>query len=340
MNYIDGVKRIKNRELQPIVLISGEENYLKEDLLERIKKQYVDQSLEDFNLDIIEGKAVLFNDLYEICETLPFMDKKRIVVVENLPMDRNSVSKINDFLEQLLNYFKTFPEFTFLVLVSVGKAYKGKFLKNAIKYMDHFEVSKLNQRELENFIKKSFNKSSIKIDQKGLKYFIENTMYLESEMKVTLYDVENEIIKLKNLNKSELTLLDIDQVLISSFESNIFRLTDAIGEKKRKNVLETYFRLMKSNSDPFHVFYMIIRQLRNLLYIKWAALNRIPLGEAKKSIGISEYEYKKLQGYLKNWSVDALQRGLHTAYEIEVQLKSTGADSEELFKNFIVKILL
>ena len=118
MNYIDGVKRIKNRELQPIVLISGEENYLKEDLLERIKKQYVDQSLEDFNLDIIEGKAVLFNDLYEICETLPFMDKKRIVVVENLPMDRNSVSKINDFLEQLLNYFKTFPEFTILVLVS------------------------------------------------------------------------------------------------------------------------------------------------------------------------------------------------------------------------------
>lgn len=340
MNYIDGVKKIREKKLRDIILISGEENYLKKDLLKRIRKLYIDENFKDFNLDILESKTVSFQDIYEICETLPFMADKRVVVVESLSMERNSISKINDMLEGLLDYFESFPDSAVLILISSGKAYKGKFLKKAEKYMDHFEIKKLNQKELENFIMKSLDKSKIKMDQKGLKYFVENTMYLDGELKVTLFDVENEILKLKNLNKKELTVRDIDQVLISSFESNIFRLTDSIGEKNRKRSLETYFRLLKSDSDPFHIFYMIVRQLRNLLYIKWAFENRIAPLEAKKSIGISDYEFKKLQKYLNNWELSSLKSALHAAYNTEIQLKSTGANSEELFKNFVVKVLI
>lgn len=339
MKYIDGVKLLKENKLSPIILISGEEEYLKKDLLERIKKVYVEDKYSDFNLDILDGGNLEFKDLYEICETLPFMSENRFVIVENLRLDRNNISKINDLLEPLSEYLDRFPSTTTLLLLSSGKAYKGKFLKNFGKKFNHFEVDKLNQRELSNFISKKLSQNKVKIDREGIGYIVENSMYLESEMKVTLYDVENEIDKLINLNKNELTLADIDKVLISSVESNIFRLTDAVGEKNNKKALDIYFRLLKSDSDPFHIFYMIIRQLRNLLYIKWAEMKRISVAESKKSIGISDYEYKKVSRYCRNWEVESLISCLHLAYETEVQLKSSITKKEDLFRHFIIKIV-
>lgn len=339
MKYIDGVKLLKENKLSPIILISGEEEYLKKDLLERIKKVYVEDNFADLNLDILDGANLEFKDLYEICETLPFMSENRFVIVENLSLDRNSISKISDLLDPLSEYLNRFPSSTYLLLLSSGKAYKGKFLKSFAKKFDHFEVEKLNQRELSNFISKKLSRNTIKIDSEGIRYLVENSMYLESEMKVTLFDVENELEKLINLNKSELTLEDIDKVLISSVESNIFRLTDAVGEKNNIKALHIYFRLLKSDSDPFHVFYMIIRQLRNLLYIKWAEIQKLSIAESKKNIGISDYEYKKVSKYCKNWEVESLIAGLHFAYDTEVKLKSSMTKKEDLFRNFIIKVL-
>lgn len=338
MNYLDGVKLVNEGGVLPIILISGEEKYLKEDLLNRIENKYTDPLYKDMNIDKLPNN-VEFKEFHEICETLPFLADKRLVIVKDFPMDKNGISKISNFLDPLFDYLNEFPSTTILVIMTQGKAFKGKFLKNAVQWLNHFEVNKLNYRELSGFIRKSLSEKKLSNEKNIIDFIIDNSMYLDAEMNLSLYDVENELEKIKNLDKAILTIQDIEEVMIQSIESNIFRLTDAIGEKNREKALHIYFRLLKSDMDPFRIFYMIIRQIRNLFYIKWGEENHCTRKEIRESIGISDYEFKKVSQYTKNWSFELLKTSMRLSYETEIKLKTSQIPQDELFRSHIINIL-
>lgn len=336
LNYLDGIKLLqKNNENK--IIISGEEPYLIRDLLNRIRENNK-LNFKDLNYDFIDGKDISYNGLFEICETLPFMDEKRLVIVDNLSLSRNNVSKIDSFLTALSEYLKDFPRETILVLVSYQKAFKGKFIKNSRECTVHIEVDKLNRNQLKNFILKKLKIHQISMNNEAMEYFINNTLYFEKELDINLYDVENEVNKIIHSNLPKIGIAEVEEILISSAEANIFKLTDAIGENHKQKILTSFFKLIRSDMDIVKIYYMMNRTIRNLFYIKWGQRKQVSFIKINESLKLSPYEFKKLQNYIENWKLKELQNIMHEAYRSEVKMKRSFDTIENIIRNYVMFI--
>ena len=84
MNYNIFLKDVKENNIKSSYLFYGEEEYLMNETLDLLKRQYIDSSLEALNFTIIEGKDTSLDTIINACETLPFMSSKKIVIVKDI----------------------------------------------------------------------------------------------------------------------------------------------------------------------------------------------------------------------------------------------------------------
>ena len=83
MNYKDIIRNIKDKNFENIYLLYGREYYLIDNAIKSLKGS-LNESMIDFNLDVIDGKEVMLDQLLSSIETLPFMDDKKITIVKNI----------------------------------------------------------------------------------------------------------------------------------------------------------------------------------------------------------------------------------------------------------------
>ncbi len=71
MNYKDIIKSVNNRDFKNMYLFYGREYYLIENSINAFKNS-LNESMLDFNLDIIDGKEIILDQVISSIETLPF----------------------------------------------------------------------------------------------------------------------------------------------------------------------------------------------------------------------------------------------------------------------------
>ena len=74
---------IKNRKFEKVYLLFGEENYLKKNIINELKKALIPETAEIMNLDIFNEKKLESKKISDACETLPFMNDFRLVIVKD-----------------------------------------------------------------------------------------------------------------------------------------------------------------------------------------------------------------------------------------------------------------
>lgn len=85
MNYKDIIKSVNNRDFKNMYLFYGREYYLIENSINAFKNS-LNESMLDFNLDIIDGKEIILDQVISSIETLPFMDDKKIVIIKDFEL--------------------------------------------------------------------------------------------------------------------------------------------------------------------------------------------------------------------------------------------------------------
>ena len=118
----------------------------------------------------------------------------------------------------------------------------------------------------------------------------------------------NEIDKLivyKGKDKN-ITYEDIELVITSNLENNIFKLTNMIMEKNTNNIIKVYKDLVRNNEDPIKILITISNQFRLVLQVKLMVKNGFTDNEIisilkehpyriklSKQVAISEKELKE-----------------------------------------------
>ena len=85
MKYKDIVYNIKAKNFEKIYLLYGKEHYLIDNSI-KLFKESLNESMIDFNLDILDGKEIMLDQLLSSIETLPFMDERKIVIVKDFEL--------------------------------------------------------------------------------------------------------------------------------------------------------------------------------------------------------------------------------------------------------------
>jgi DNA polymerase-3 subunit delta len=339
LNYKEFIKKAKANDLKPVYLFYGEEYYLMDYTLEIVKDIFIDKAFEPLNYIVLEGKEVDFDKILNACETLPFMSEKKIVLIKNFPLFKSKKEVDEDSKEldmstsknQLLKYIEGLEDYLCLIFVekynSIDK--RNALYKRIKKVGETIEFTKLKGKDLDDWIQDSFKKYDKKISKSNINYFIQQSSYFDSKQDKTLYDLENEIIKISNYlsNGKEVTKEDIDLLVAKPLEMNVFNLLNSISQKNGENALKLFNEMYISNEPVLFVLHMIVRQLRNMLILKALKIKGYTEGEVYDKMKLSRYEYQKVSSQSKNFTMPQLERALLHCLETDKKIKLSGIDN-------------
>ncbi|EOC99286.1 DNA polymerase III subunit delta [Caldisalinibacter kiritimatiensis] len=340
MSYKELLNDIKKDKLKKVYICFGKEIYLKNWAVSEIKNKYVDKSFETLNFVHLDGKETKVDDIINACETLPFMSSKKIVVVEDplFLINSKAVSKQDE--KQLVNYMNNLNDTTCLIfIVNDEKIDKRKKIFKQIKSIGAvIEFDRVKGDELNKWIAKTFKKNNKKISKNNINYFIHNSGYIDSSSDKTLYDLENEIVKICNYigDRIEVNREDIDSILVKTLQNNIFKLVDCIGQKNTEDALSIFNEMILANEPVQLIFYMIARQFRLLLMAKLLEKKGYSVPNIAKKINTPNFVAKKVLTQSRNFSYKRLEEGLKKCLEIDENIKKGNIDSKLAIEILIV----
>lgn len=325
MKYLDLVKQTTSNSLSGSYFIEVDERYLY-DSIENILVEDVVVN-KDFNYEKIDGEEASLDEIITSFEMLPVFSDKRYVIVKNIDFSKDVVKKNEKFLESLSKYFDNPNESTVIFLVNLKtKPFKsGKYFKKIISKTKTVNIERLNKKEFSSFVVKFFKKNNKDIGKSTVQYIIDQSGYFEYNSDVNLYDIENELKNIRDYSNTKVTTTDVVKVKLQIDDDNIFNFLDQLSAKNYSKSLSLFRGFQRQNMDNFQLFYMIVRQFRNIYYIKLLKDKGIGQYEGLKLTKISKYEYGKLSR-INSFSSDDLRKIHGLLFNIEKRMKTVNPD--------------
>lgn len=306
-------KDLKNGNLEPLYLLYGEEKFLLENSLKRIKKLF-GETLKGINYVSVDDTNVegIISDL----ETPAFGFERKLIVAKNTGLFKKEAKKKgkkddDGIRAKLFNYLDGSFEFIKdgVVLVFVeDEAEKSDLMKfvdeNGI--VCNFEYQKPNQIQAR--LKAIANSYKTNIDAFTLSYLVECCG-------TDMQDLINEIRKLIEYagENGTITKDDIDNLCIKKIESVIFDLTDSLGKKNTKVAIEVLRNLILAKEPVQKILITLYNHFRKLYLVKLALKNNKDIKTAldlKPNQTFLVNKYKTQAGYFKTSEIRRILKEL------------------------------
>lgn len=333
MDYQLAKKRLKDGQLNKVVLIYGSERYFVERYIKDIKDYYKAHDAFSYNiLDIGD-----YQNVYETSETVPMLTEKRIIHLKDVDLTKTNTNNLKSATDYMISYMDKIPAYSLILISSNKKVFKSKFVKEITRVGGSvIEFDKLNRSQLKTYINKYLKEKQISDDLVNL--IIDYSLYLDKNSNKSLIDLNNELDKLLDLDEKVINYKDLEAI-VSEHEQNIFKLTDAIGARSKKDTIRYYNYLVKESGDVYKTFYMITRQIRNLLYVK--EMQRLSYSKSKilKTLKLSDFEYKKIVNFSRNWKYKELRDAIHLLYKLDVDFKSSNINIDKLLEAKLLELV-
>lgn len=263
-------KELKNHNLKSLYLLYGEELFLLETSLKKIKALF-GECVKGINFISIDETNV--NELIADIETPAFGYEKKLIVARNTGLFKKEGKRKNAELtklkEKIVEYLKenskTINQSIVLVFVEEEAETKQELYKviDKLGIVCKFEFQKPMQ--IEKRIKAICNGYKVQIDNSTLKYFIECCG-------TNMQDLINEIRKLIEYagENGKIQKEDIDKLTIKKLESIIFDLTDNLGRKEIAKALEVLENLIYAKEPIQKILITLYNHFKKLYFTKLA----------------------------------------------------------------------
>ena len=263
-------KELKQGNLNNIYLLYGEELFLLENTVKKIKTLF-GEVVKGINFILIDDTNV--KELIQDIETPAFGYEKKLIIARNTGLFKSEGKRknkeISDLKEKLDNYITSNIDIinnsVILVFIEEEADSRLKLFKTLDKLgiVCKFDFQKPIQ--IEKRIKTICDGYKVKIDDSTLKYFIE-------VCGTNMQDVINEIRKLIEYTGEGGTIKkeDIDSLTIKKLESVIFDLTDNLGKKEVKIALEVLKNLIYNKEPIQRILVMLYNHFKKLYFLKLA----------------------------------------------------------------------
>lgn len=338
MNYSEFLNKIRSDSLDPTYLFIGDEEYLMNDSIKRLKLKYIN-SFEELNFVNLEGQDTDLDILVNACETLPFMSEKKIVILKDV---KKLLDNLNDSeVKRFYKYLDTLDDFVVLILMDNNNSIKKntKIYRDFNKKKNVVDFSRLVGKDLNGWIESILKKYNKKMSFSNISYFIERSSYRSRDVDLNLYDLENELLKIIDYSKKEdIDKKSIDSVLIESIDTNIFKLLDAISKQDSSMAIKSFNEMYISNEPIQRMFFMIMRQIRLLLGCKLYREKGYNQSQIQSKLKIGSYEYSKFISQASRWSVERLELIMDELLDIDIKMKTTSIDEKLLIEMLLVKL--
>jgi DNA polymerase-3 subunit delta len=273
-------------------------------------------------------KAGSFDKFKNFVESVSMFSEKKLAIIENLFFgQKDEVEKFTDYLRKgaILK-----DQERFVVIEQelekneerkseqkyILKDAKDLFKKLTGKEVKNEEFDWLSGIKLENWIKDKVATSESKIDQATIKK-------LAAFVGADLWQMAGEIDKLAAYKKEGIiNEKDVDELVKSKLESNIFNTIDALAARNKKTALDLLHRHLAEGESEIYLLTMLVYQFRNLLLVKSEMERGTQFQSLGKTIKLHPFVLRKSFEQSKGFTLSVLKRIYERLLELDMSIKS------------------
>ncbi|MGN0532505.1 MAG: DNA polymerase III subunit delta [Eubacterium sp.] len=329
-------QQIKSGDFAGAYLIYGEETYLKELYVKKLKEKIVDPTFEDFNFHEYEGRNASILDILQAADMMPMMSQRSMVLVHDFPFDTEGDVK------HLLEYFEDVSDTCVLVFwydsidVDVRKQKKWANIEKAFAKAGHsVNLEKKSESDLARTIVASAKKRDCTMDSTTARYLIS---IVGNDIKT----IFNELEKLCSFTKTgTITKQDIDSVAVKSLQARVYDLSKFITRGDSDNAYAVLNTLIAMKEEPIMILSVVSSCFVDMYRAKCANAANVNPADLKQYFNYQGRDFVITNAVrdCRNVSIDNLRRGLDVLADTDEKMKSTAINQQLLLEETIAKLL-
>lgn len=317
---------------QTLLFIYGADTFRARKKLDALKKRYVDASLGDTNLAVLDAASLNFSELVRQVQALPFLAKTRLVIITNLLMRGKK-----ELQAEVAEYLPKIPDSTVVCFFENGQPDKRTSLFRVLakgKYADEF--APLEGSAVIAWLQKEASARLLQLSP----VLAGN---LAAAAQGDLWRLTSELDKLAAYyhfqSDSLVTAETIDALVHTEQTSDVFALIRAIGQQRTGEALRLLSLLIDQGEAELYILAMIAYQFRLMLTAAEAytegARNS---GQLARVLGVSPYVAGKTLELVRSTSLDFLIAGHRRLVDYDVAIKTGRLQPRHALELLIVEL--
>jgi DNA polymerase-3 subunit delta len=325
VNYKDIIENIRQLKIDNLYFFYGKEDYLLDNTLNMFK-DILNEDMLEFNLDILDGKDITFDQIKNSVETVPFMDERKLVIIKEFECLTGKKKNFSEETQkELIDYIKNLPSYTTVIFVlhsEVDK--KNKLYKEFSKSATICNFNKLSDTELFKWVIKRFEKNGVSIDNSKVSYFIHKSGYTDYMSEKNLSELKSDIDKISDYTDigNKVSIEAIDNLTENKIENNIFNLIDSISMKNSSKAMKILNDILGEGQSVFAIFSMLAKQFKNIIQVKKLKSKKTPQSEIASILKIHIYTLKKMMKQVDKLSEKEVIEMMNFLLESEYKIKN------------------
>ena len=312
-----------------ITLIYGEEEWIKNEALNKIKSQSVAES-DLMNYASFEGKDFTIAQVIDTGETMPFFADEKLMVIKKSGLFKTGRKEDT---EALLDWIRKKPDYVRIVFVEDDVDKRNALYKYIKSEWEVIEGVCPDDEALIPILKTACQERGLNIEERLIQYLIMN-------LPRNIGHILLELDKLAAyVGKEKVTKAVIDEVCVFSLEQRVFELLKAVSQKNTSLALSIYNKLIESKESPIGILVLIARQYRILLQIKYLLRMQMPMKQISQSVGVPYYVAKDLSQQAQQFSFKVLQDILELCLESDCAIKTGKMEPIKCIELLIIRCI-
>ena len=315
-----------------LYILHGEETYLRDYYLGKLRELLLSGGLGEFNLHEIKAKDMSPHTLEEAVDCLPMMAERTLIQITDFDLFKAGEKD----REAYIRIFEQLPDYCCVVFLYDLIEYKGdartKLAAALKKHGTVVNFLRQDQGDLVDWVRRRFRALGKDIDSR----LALDLIFLCGDLMTNLI---GEIEKIGAYAKQKhITKEDIEAVATPQLDAVVFRMTDAIGEGNFDKAMSVLGELYQMQEPPIKIMWSLGRQMRQLYSARLTLEQRKGASYLASLWGIKPYPADKLMGSARRFSLKWCRRAVVRCGQTDLAMKSTGQDGQELLTTLLLEL--
>ncbi|HEX6839736.1 MAG TPA: DNA polymerase III subunit delta [Polyangia bacterium] len=318
---------MREGEPGPLYFVHGKERYLVDRAVELLRARVLDPRTRDFNYELFYGKEAGAARIAQAARTLPMMAKRRLVLV------RDADEMTGDELGALIPYVSDPAPESCLVFVAEKADQRLKFFSAFKKHGVMLKLDPLYERQLPDFVRGEAKARGVTLAPDAV------TMIVD-EIGADLGQLADAVERLAIYagERKQITAEDVDKVVATTRQRNVFELANAVGAGDRAHALAVLSSMLGARESGVRIVAMLARHLRQL-WITSELLGRTrDKFEIAGALGIPPFFADDIIRQARNIDAERAKRMHAALFKADKDLKSSRLDDARLLEALILEL--
>lgn len=289
---------LKNRKFHQLYLLYGEENYLRNGYAHALAKALIPDT-DSMNFNHYVGENMDEREVISQADTMPFFAEKRVILIEDTGIFTRTANDLADYVASM-------PEYLVMIFSEEKINAAFRLTKAVKKYGCVEEYARRTAEQLSAQVLTRVKKEGRKIRRPTMDHLLQM-------VGTDLTNIHNELDKLMayvmspdrptaGSDPDEITVGDLDSILMPELEDSIFKMIDEISFRHQKKALDYYYDLVELKTAPELILNRMAATYDALYHVRVMTDRHVPGNEIMRAAGVSSgrlYYLSKTAGMYK-----------------------------------------